>query len=141
MGKSGSDPKSKYEGILKMSAEEMPKELVDLLDKHKVSEAFSGNLKQYLDYREFELEEKFTEVKTEKKQMPRQRQTYTRSRDYTIKTIYKRETNNKLSPSKPPLVKSLSNANFSSNSLTTQKVLKSTKSATKIYFKEEKPNL
>jgi hypothetical protein len=37
------------------------------MDKHKVSEAFSGILKQYLDTRQSELEEKFTEVETVEK--------------------------------------------------------------------------
>ena len=44
-----------------MSGEEIPRELIDLLDKHKVTEAFSGILKQYLDSREAELKEKFFE--------------------------------------------------------------------------------
>ena len=55
-----SKPKNKYDGILKTtSAEEMPHELIDLMDKHKVKETFAGILKQSLDTREAQLMEKF----------------------------------------------------------------------------------
>ena len=77
-----------------MSAEEMPGELVDLLEKHKVSEAFSGILKQYLDNRQSELKEKFTEVKTFVKKVPKHRQVYSRNRDYLIKTMRTSVANN-----------------------------------------------
>ena len=117
------------------------------MDKHKVSEAFSGILKQYLDTRQSELEDKFTEVEPVQKNLPKPTQTYSRnreSRDYMIKTTRSRKTDNDLLPYRP-LVKSLSNALFSSNSLTTEskkipkvtKVPTSTKSALHIYGKKK----